>query len=566
MVNLKGNPFFLSDEDIKWVESTLGSMSTKDKVGQLFFPVGMTDDRNILKQMIDGIKPSGIMYRPGPGATVQETHRYLQECSEIPLMIAANLESGGNGIASDGTSFGKQMQVAATDNEDMAYKLGLVAGKEGRTVGCNWAFAPVIDIDYNFRNPITNTRTYGSDPDRVLRMATSYMKGIQESGLAVSIKHFPGDGVDERDQHLATTHNTLSVEDWDSSYGKIYQSMIDDGARTVMIGHITQPAYSRKLRPEIKDEEIKPATLAPELLNGLLREQMGFNGLIVTDATVMVGFTIAGKREETVPASIAAGCDMFLFNKDLAEDFGYMMKGVENGIVTQDRLDEAVIRILATKASLKLHEQKENGTLVPAESELSTLQCDDHKTWAKECSDQAVTLVKDTQSLLPLSVEKHKRVLVIVLGDKESHAGECGKYGVFIDKLEKEGFEVTKFEQEKFDMRDLIQPIDAFTSKYDLVLYFSNLETASNQTAIRINWAPPMGIDAPWFVSEIPTAFVSFASPYHLLDVPMIKTFINAYTANEFTIESVVDKLMGRSAFKGVNPVDPFCGLWEAKL
>ena len=107
-----------------------------------------------MKEMLDNVKPSGIMFRPGPGADTQKAHRFLQENSEIPMLIAANLESGGSGIANNGTSFGCQMQVAATDDEDMAYKLGLIAGREGRAVGCNWAFAPVIDIDYNFRNPI----------------------------------------------------------------------------------------------------------------------------------------------------------------------------------------------------------------------------------------------------------------------------------------------------------------------------------------------------------------------------------------------------------------------------
>ncbi|MBU3146867.1 glycoside hydrolase family 3 protein [Clostridium sp. CF012] len=566
MLDLRNKPFYLNDEDIKWVNNTLAGMDLPAKIGQLFCPIGMTDDEGILQKILSGIKPGGLMFRAGKGCDVQKTHRFLQNNSEIPLLIAANLEAGGTGTAIDGTKYGNQMQVAATDDEEYAYKLGIIAGREGRAVGCNWAFAPVTDIDYNFHNPITNTRTYGSNPERVLRMARSYMKGIHESGLAVSVKHFPGDGVDDRDQHLLTSINSLEVAEWDEGYGKIYKGMIEDGAMTFMIGHIMHPAYSRKLRPGIKDEELMPATLSPELLNGLLREKLGFNGLIVTDATLMAGFTQAMKREEAVPYSIAAGCDMFLFNQDIGEDFQFMINGIQSGILDPERIDEAVTRILALKAAIKLHKQKENGTLVPEEDALKVLKCEEHIRWANECADKAVTLVKDTQNLLPLSIEKHKRIMLYVLGDDEGLFGGVSIANEFIDLIKKEGFEVNKFDNTRFDFSLLMQPVNAFAEKYDLVLYLANLETASNQTTVRITWTPPMGLDLPKYLNEVPAMFISVANPYHLQDVPRIKTFINAYTSSGPVIEAVVEKIMGRSQFKGVNPVDPFCGYWEAKL
>ena len=218
MIDLKGNPFFLSDEDIQWVEKTLKGMSLKQKVGQLFCPIGETFDRQQLKEMIDQYQPCGIMYRTEPAEEVQKAHRFLQQESPIPLLVAANLEAGGRGIAKEGTIYGTQMQVAATDDAQRAYQLGCISAAEGAAVGVNWAFAPVVDIDMNFRNPITNTRTYGSDPERVLRMARGYMKGAHENGLAVSIKHFPGDGVDERDQHMLPSLNALSVDEYMQKY------------------------------------------------------------------------------------------------------------------------------------------------------------------------------------------------------------------------------------------------------------------------------------------------------------------------------------------------------------
>lgn len=564
MVDLEAKPFYLREKDIQWVNETLAAMDVKDKVGQLFCPIGITDDREQLKTLIETIKPGGILFRPDSGKKSQEVHRFLQEHSKVPLLIAANLESGGNGIASDGTFFGRQLQVAATDNEEMAYKLGLVAGREGRAVGCNWAFAPVVDIDLNFRNPITNVRTFGSDPARVARMAKAYTEGIQKSGVAASIKHFPGDGVDERDQHLLTTVNSLSVDEWESTFGIVYRELIEAGAETVMAGHIMLPGYSRKLVPGIADEELMPATLSPELIGTLLRQQLGFNGLVVTDATPMAGFMMAEKRELAVPKSIAAGCDMFLFNKNIREDFHYMMKGLESGILTMERLDEAVTRILALKASLGLHKQQREGTLVPGPEELSILQCEEHKQWAKWCADQSVTLVKDTQQLLPIAVDSHKRMLLYVLGDEGSHRStSIAPY--MIAKLEAEGFDVTVFDNKNVDFSAVFSGVEELREKYDLALYVANIETASNRTTVRIDWEPLLAADVPWFVRELPTAFVSVSSPYHLLDVPQVQTYINAYSGSETIIDAVIEKLLGRSDFKGISPVNPFCDCWEAK-
>ncbi len=576
MVKLRENPFFLNDEGEKWVQETLSSMSIPEKVGQLFCPVGFSDKEEHLLPLVQQIGIGGIMYRPGKSADIQMTHRFLQENSKIPLLIAANLEAGGSGSAADGTTLGKPLQVAAANDPDEGYRLGKISCAEGKAVGVNWAFAPIVDIDMNFRNPITNLRTFGSDTQTVIDMAKGYLKAADECGTAVSIKHFPGDGVDERDQHLLTSVNSLTTDEWDATYGKIYKELIDLGAKTVMVGHISQPAYSRKLKPGIKDEEIMPATLAPEILNGLLREKLGFNGLITTDATPMIGFTVAMRREEAVPYSIAAGNDVFLFNKNLPEDFGYMMAGVQKGVVTPERLDEAVTRILATKASLGLHKQSKSD-LAGTEEGLKIVGCEEHRRWAVECADKAVTLVKDTQSLLPLSSDKYKRVLLNVLETSDNLDSPLRT--MWKSMLEKEGFEVTvrdrdiNIDMEAFMsgkpdpkaaaiMGEMMISSADFCKQYDLVIYVSNYETASNNTVIRIGWKGLMGMgnDSPWFTKEIPTMFISLANPYHLLDVPMMKTFINAYTNTPEVNAAVFEKIMGRSQFKGKSPVDPFCG------
>jgi len=353
--SMQQKPFNLSAADLDWVQSTLASLSLEDKVGQLFCGISrlMTEEEYLDTLKI--CKPGGIMYRPG---SLEEAVRFsgvLHQHSQVPMLVAANLERGGNGIVFEGTQLGSPLEVAATGDVEMARKLGEICGREGAAVGANWAFAPIIDIDYNFRNPITNIRTFGSNPERVRDMGVAYVQAVQAHGVAASIKHFPGDGCDERDQHLVTSINNKTVAEWDATFGEAYRASIEAGALTVMVGHIMQPAYSKKLRPGIADADILPASLAPELMGDLLRGQLGFNGLVVTDATTMAGFTIPMPRSQAVPASIAAGADMFLFTRNLEEDYGFMLEGVKNGTISAERLDEAVMRILGLKAALKLH-------------------------------------------------------------------------------------------------------------------------------------------------------------------------------------------------------------------
>lgn len=568
MVNLKGKPFFLSDEDISWVENTLASMTLEEKIGQLFCLVARGNEEAYLRNLRDKYKPGGVMCRPMPVAKVVDTVRILQEDSRIPMLIGANLEAGGTGIVEEGTKIGSQMQVAATDDYEMAYKLGTVCGREGSAVGGNWAFAPIIDIDYNFRNPITNTRTFGSNPDLVRQMGVEYVKAVQKYGVAASIKHFPGDGVDERDHHLVTSVNSLSCEDWDKTYGAAYKACIDAGAMTVMVGHIMQPAYTKNYNPAVKDEDILPATLCYELTTKLLKEQLGFNGLVVTDASTMAGMVIPMPREKAVPQAIAAGCDMFLFTRNLEEDYSFMKKGIEEGVITSERLNEALTKILALKAALKLHKKKEDGMLMPTlEGALAVLGIEEHKKWAAECADKAITLVKNKEKILPISPAKYKKVLFygIESGEGFTRSARVGVAEQLKGLIEKEGFEVDIFTP-KPGFEGMVTPFSEVVDKYDLIIYLANLATKSNQTVVRIEWTSPMGSNVPVYVSCVPTIFISVENPYHLLDVPRVKTYINTYNSTDIVLEALVDKLMGRTEFNGKSPVDAFCGMWDTQL
>ena len=562
MIQYKENPFYLTEEQVQWVESTYDSMSLEEKIGQLFCPIVFTKDEKELKELVETKHIGGMLYREGPGEELRQSHKILQDASRIPLLTASNLEYGGNGSAIEGTYYGREMLAAATGDVERAYQLGKVSCSEGAAVGVNWSFAPVVDLDLNYHNPITNVRTFGSNLQTVIDMGKAYIRGAKEEGVATSVKHFPGDGVDERDQHLVTSVNALSCKEWNESYGKIYKEMIEAGTLTVMAAHIALPAYEEYFDQK-PCERILPATLSENLLKKLLREQLGFNGLIVTDATPMVGFCSAMDRATAVPLSIENGCDMFLFNRNMEEDFRLMREGYEKGILSDARLEEAVKRILATKAAMHLPEKQEKGQLVPDASALDILNCETYDRWAKECADEGVTLVKDIQKLLPIDPKKHKRVLLELMGDFPSNKRVCES---FVRELEARGFEVTVYEPEGFEVME--DSVESFKSRYDLIFYVGNIETASNKTVSRLNWHTMFGLgnNMPWMVHEMPALFVSVGNPYHLLDAPMIKTFVNGYCNSEYVIHAVVEKSCGDSEFKGKSPIDPFCGKLDLKL
>lgn len=562
---LKEKPFYLKDNDITWVRETLEAMSLQEKVGQLFCISPDLQNMELVRQQMKK-QPCGLMLRPYDTEKIVETVNELNEIADIPLLLAADLEKGANGISNDGTIMGSPLGIAATDNPDFAKKLGEICATEGQAVGLNWTFGPIVDVDFNFLNPITNVRTYGSDKERVGKMGLAYLKAVQDHGMAATCKHFPGDGVDFRDQHIVGTTNSLSIEEWEKSYGEIYRLCIDEGTKAIMVGHIYMPSWVKKINPSIDDKDILPSSMSKEMMQGVLREHLNFNGVIVTDATTMAGFMQALPREELIPQVIASGVDVILFSLNLATDIQYILEAVQKGILTTERINEAVMRSLALKASMGLHKKRIVNDIKKAKEIVGSKE---HWLWAKECADQSITLVKEEKGVLPLSATKYHRLLFIPLeGNPDCFAHNRTRSGasmIMAELMKKEGFDITVLSKNSEIFKN-IRIQEYIKEHFDAVLYCANFGTTSNQTVVRIMWPENNMGWCPNFYHSVPTIFVSLENPYHLVDVPRVKTFINAYSPTDITIQAVIDKLMGRSSFKGTSPVDPFCGLWEAHL
>lgn len=591
MVDIKAKPFYLTDEDCKWVEDTIAGMTVDEKIGQLFFNMGSSREEEYLKMTVRDYHIGGIRYNPATADEVYEQNRILQESSKIPLIIACNTESGGDGACVDGTPIGGQTKIGATRNADYAYQMGYMANKEAAAIGCNLSFAPVSDIMYNWENPVIGLRTYGNEPKKVAEMTKAYMDGAHANpGFCCAAKHFPGDGLDFRDQHVANSVNSMSCEEWDKTYGRVYQNLIENGLDAIMAGHIMQPAYARYFNPELTDDEMMPATLSPELIKGLLRGKLGFNGLVLTDASHMVGLTCRMKRGDMLPAAIAAGVDMFLFFNEMEEDFASMKQGYLDGRITKERLDEALHRILALKAHMGLHKKDKTKLIPPREQVHKIIGCDEHVAMQKEIADQAITLVKyKDKDVLPVTPDRYKRIMIVyvkglsapglaaITGVKKSTPAEELR-----DRLIAKGFDAFIYESPIDQMIKKIEagekpdvnlyfagktPIKEFRENQDLIITLVDIAGGFQPVARPAFGMTKGGGEIPWYVFELPVIVVGTQYPYVLADIPQARTYINTYDSKPVTLDALVEKLMtGEEAFKGKDPIGAFCGIFDTHI
>ena len=588
---MKAKPFYLTDEDCKWVEDTIAGMTLDEKIGQLFFNMGSSREEEYLKMTVRDYHIGGIRYNPATADEVYEQNRILQENSKIPLIIACNTESGGDGACVDGTPIGGQTKIGATRNADYAYQMGYMANKEAAAIGCNLSFAPVSDIMYNWENPVIGLRTYGNEPEKVAEMTKAYMDGAHANpGFCCAAKHFPGDGLDFRDQHVANSVNSMSCEEWDKTYGRVYQNLIENGLDAIMAGHIMQPAYARYFNPELTDDEMMPATLSPELIKGLLRGKLGFNGLVLTDASHMVGLTCRMKRSDMLPAAIASGVDMFLFFNEMEEDFASMKQGYLDGRITKERLDEALHRILALKAHMGLHKKDKTKLIPPREQVHKIIGCDEHIAMQKEIADQAITLVKyKDKDVLPVTPDRYKRIMIVyvkglsapglaaITGVKKSTPAEELR-----DRLIAKGFDAFIYESPIDQMIKKIEagekpdvnlyfagktPIKEFRENQDLIITLVDIAGGFQPVARPAFGMTKGGGEIPWYVFELPVIVVGTQYPYVLADIPQARTYINTYDSKPVTLDALVEKLMtGEEAFKGKDPIGAFCGIFDTHI
>ena len=548
---LAAPPFNLDSAGREWVRATLAGMSEAAKVRHLFIHAVFGTGADEVARLT-ALAPAGFTKFFGHDAGAElDTMDALRGAAAIPYLVSADLE-GSRMSLPFGTEVPNPLALAAVDDVAASRRIAEIMAVEARAVGINWSFTPVIDVNATFRSAIVATRGLGSDPARIKRHALAHIDGLQANGVAATAKHWPGEGHDDRDQHLLTTIMPLSVADWKASHGALYQAMIDAGVMAVMSAHIAFPAYIETHLPAAGLEAYRPASTSALLNRTLLRGELGFNGVIVSDATPMAGLGAWAHRDIALAEIVSSGCDVILFSDEPEHDIARIEAALADGRITHDRLDEAAIRVLGLKAALRLQETG----FAPADR--SKLFNPATTAEVATVTTRAPTLVKDVAAVLPLSPDRHRRVLVYSTGIVTPLHGAAQPFAL-TDMLRDEGFEVTLYAVDApGDPRD-----------FDLVLFLMGEETLLTRGRIFLDWNRLTGglhgaMQRHWH--QVPTALISFGYPYYLYDAPRMPCVVNAYATMDTMQRATLDCLLGRAPFLGQSPVDPFCGLPDARF
>lgn len=546
--SFSNRPFFLSPEDLAWVEARLSALSDDDKLRQLFnlMSRGGAPESDAL---IRAFRPGSITRMGGPGSFEAEAVLIADLGADMPtpLLVSADIEGARMSLAG-GAQWPNPLALAAIDDLDTTREVSVAMAREARACGINWSFTPVLDINAAWRSAIVATRGFGADPATIARHALCQMTAFQENGIAATLKHWPGEGYDDRDQHLLTTINPLDMDAWDATFGALYRRAIEMGAMSVMSAHIALPAFARA-QGASGVEPFRPASISRALTHDLLRGQLGFDGLVVSDASSMAGLGSWAPRREYLPDLVAAGCDVILFSENPEQDLGYLYAALQDGRLGFERVNDAVRRQLAMKAAMGLGRIKESPA-PPSRTKTTAL--------AAQTARRAPTLVKDVAQTLPLTPARYARVLIYSSGITVPFVPDPLPFAL-PDLLAGAGFEVTMFEA----------GMDVTPARFDLVLYLLGDETLLTRGHIFLDWLKLSGdfmgaMQRNWH--DIPTVMISFGYPYMLYDAPRVPTYINAYCTTETMQSAVLDLLLGKVPWNPNSPVDPFCGLEDARF
>lgn len=475
---------------------------------------------------------------------VRQSVLEYQQASKLPLIFQQDYESG---VGLQGmTPFPKEMSLGATHSTELAYKYGKSVALECRSLGINWVLHPVADLNINPLNPIVNTRAISDDPQTAITLLSEQIRGLQDNNIAATIKHFPGDGVDYRDQHLMTTSNTLPLNVWKQYHGKVFAELINKGVACIMPGHITLPAYQH----EKMNGFFPPATLSYELLTELLKTEMGFKGVIVSDAMTMGGFRGWYKNDlEGQIASFLAGVDVLLWPS--YEYMDTVEVRIKRGEIPMERLNDAVQRVWAMKERFGLL-KKDRELIRPLTSE----EKQNIIEASKEITERSITLVRDEDHKLPLYLEKDKRILLVAV-TPVAHKGDDRDYRSLLnlrDEFVKNGFEVDFRRNILYENQGWQ---DNATDIYDKVIFLVARNTHTPFGPLQLWDDEAQSVWAANSMDKSKVIVISLGSPYIGSEYfERVKTYINTYSNDASTHTALLKVLTGKLPFKGVSPVN----------
>ncbi len=536
-----------------WVEQTLKKMTLREKLGQMlmvtFFGVFDSAESPEYKEVLHQVEENhvgGLIIVTDRGPLGLERSQVyptavvtneLQRRAKVPLIVGADFEAGTGMRLDEGTSFPSAMAIAATGDPKLAYEAGKYTALEARAAGVQWVFAPDADVNNNPDNPIINIRSFGEDPASVATYVSEFVRGVEDNGAIATAKHFPGHGNVGVDSHISLATVPGTRADLDKTELVPFRAAIAAGVSSIMPGHLAVPAFEPN--PEV------PATLSRNILTGLLRDDMKFRGLIITDALDMGGVTSNYPPGEAAVRSVEAGTDVLLMSPSPDAAIAGLEEAVKSGRISEKRIDASVRRILAAKARLGLNRNR----YVDVAHLNEKFGRPEYEAAAQSIADRGVTLLRDTPWLLPLDATKPLRVLLVALSsDPDPNPGETIEPEI---RPRVDSLKVLRADTQYAPVSNLKLPPP---ESYDVAIAALFVRVTDRKGSVGI---PD---DQLAFVNELlasgkPAVVASFGNPYLIERFPNAKTWLAEFSTNDVSQRAVARAIFGQTAIGGKIPV-----------
>lgn len=558
-----------SREGLKWADKELRRMSLEEKVGQLV-SVGInagflnreSEAYKAIRRQVEANHVGGIILFGSPVYESVVLINRMQGHARLPLLISADLERGAGMRLFDTTDFGWVMATGATGNPEYARRMGEITGREARALGIQHVLAPVVDVNNNAANPVINVRSFGEDPADVGRFAAAFIKGAQSAGVIATAKHFPGHGNTATDSHRGLPSLNFSLADLNRIELVPFRSSIEAGVGSVMVGHVALPQIdSAEVKPLPRELKIRaldtseegeiiaegvstPASMS-QPIGALLTHDLGFKGLVVTDALSMSGLTIYYTQEEAGVGALLAGADMLLKPADVEACIRGVLAAVRSGRLTEKRIEESARKILAAKYDLGLVKQR----LTPidevdiAVSQPAALQL------AGEIAEHAITLVRNDAKLLPLKFAPDSRVFNLAIVNGETNTGP------FAGALARAGYKVeTVVLDDRSSEAEVQKALERARGANVVIASLYGRVRTGNTNSIGL---PEPGVRALNAIlsAKTPVVGISFGNPYLLQSFPSLSTYLIAYGDMPALQQAAARAILGAIDTSGKLPI-----------
>lgn len=528
----------------QWADSVLHQMSLREKVAQLFIiwtKAGfLSNDGKQLQENIRFAKEVGVggfYFSTGTAYGFPVNANKLQHISKIPLLMTADFEWGAGMRIQEATTFPRAMALGATRDANLAYEMGKATAREARALGIHQNYSPDVDLNNNPKNPVINTRSFGEDPKLVSNFARAFIRGTQQENVIATVKHFPGHGDTDTDTHLDIPLINISRSRFDSVELVPFKDAINNGVMSVMISHIHATAFD--------DTNALPASTSENIISKLLKEELKFDGLIVTDALAMKGVTKLFSPGEAARRAVKAGADMLVMSPNTDEAIDSLVEAVKRREISEQRIDRSVRKILQYKQWCGLDKNR----FVEVNTVSEVVSNNAHKELAKEIARKSITVLGNEDGILPLRNLNGKKVLDIVFSDTEDV--EAAK------ELHEELFSRKRMELVRIDPRSNQMEYDDVLKKAksaDLIICQFNFYIRSEAMS---GWLPKKMTDMMSLIAALkkPIIAVSTGNPYIAMDFPKVNAYVITYSSSKSSIEAAAEVIFGEQPARGKLPI-----------